>query len=602
MHVEGIQPSHVIDGTQTAPVVTATPAPAVAARPPRVWPAFAALALFWGYFIGCDWMELTTGVKFFSRIGAVALLTLVFLVWWWANRRISLADKLLGFTAAVLSGAAANFLYHKSVAGFGLIFWPWPVVLTAWAAWVALTRNAPARVRRLGLVAVLVLTWAPFGLIRTEGIDGEQHAEVHWRWTPTPEQLALAEIAQDNSAPSAPLPAVDATLSPGDWPGFRGPNRDSVVRGVRINADWKASPPRPLWRHRVGPGWSSVAVVGGRLFTQEQRGEQEAVVCYEAATGKPVWVHEDQLRFWDSVSGAGPRATPTFADGRLYTLGGTGLLNCLDAATGKREWSRDIAAEAPAKAPLWGFSSSPLVAEGVVIAYAGGDSQRQLLAYRADSGEPAWAAPAGGGSYSSPQLATLGGKPQVLFLGDRGVSAYAAATGQVLWEHSAPVPGAPRSLQPQALGDGQVLFASEMDIGVALLDVRRDGESWAASQLWASREMKPSFDDFVVHQGHAYGFDGAMFCCLDLGTGARRWKGGRYGHGQVLLLADQGLLLVTSEKGEAILLKANPERLEELGRFQAVNGKTWNHSVVAHGRLFVRNGEEMACYELAPER
>jgi outer membrane protein assembly factor BamB len=597
MHVKGIQPSHAIEGTQTSSAPTTAPAPTVTARPPRVWPVFGALALFWAYIFGCDWVELTTGVKFFSRLGAVGLLTLFFLVWWWANRRIGWADKLLGFAVAALGGVAANFLYHQTMAQWGLLFFPLPAVLTAWAAWVALARNAPADVWRLGLVVVPVLAWAPFALIRTQGIDGEQRGEVFWRWTPTPEQLFLAE-----KIPSAKIQAA-ASLAPGDWPGFRGPNRDSVVRGVRINTDWKAAPPRELWRHRVGPGWSSVAVVGERLFTQEQRGEQEAVVCYEAATGKQVWVHEDKLRFWDTVSGAGPRATPTFAGGRLYTLGGTGLLNCLDAATGERLWSRDIAAEAPATAPMWGFAGSPLVVEGVVIAFAGGDSQRQLLAYRAGSGEPAWAAPAGTMSYSSPQLATLCGKPQVLFLSERGLTAVEPATGHVLWEHSAPVPGAPRSLQPHGLNEGQVLISSEADIGVALLDVKRDGDNWAAGQLWASRQMKPSFNDFVVHDGHAYGFDGTMFCCLDLATGERRWKGGRYDHGQVLLLADQGLLLVITEKtGQAVLLKANPERLEELGRFQAIKGKTWNHPVVAHGRLYVRNGEEMACYELAPER
>jgi outer membrane protein assembly factor BamB len=600
MHVEGIQSSGAVEGVQTSPAVSATAPPSVAARPPRVWPVFGALAVFWAYFVGCDWLELTTPAKFFSRLGAVALLTLVFLVWWWANRRIGLADKLLGFAAAVLSGVAANFLYHQSMAQFGLIFFPWPVVLTAWAVWVALARNAPAGVRRLGLVVVPVLAWAPFALIRTEGIDGEQRSDVHWRWTPTAEDRFLAENARSAGDPAAPLPPVEQ-LDPGDWPGFRGPNRDSVVRGVRVNADWKAPPKRP-WHRLVGPGWSSVTVVGGRLFTQEQRGENEAVVCYNAATGKPVWVHEDKLRFWDTVSGAGPRATPTFADGRLYTLGATGLLNCLDATTGKQIWARDVAAAAPAKPPIWGFSGSPLVTEGVVIAFVGGDGPSQLFAYRTDSGEPAWTAAVGTMSYTSPQLATLGGKPQVLFFGDRGLFAVDPATGNVLWEHSAATPGAPRSLQPHALDDGRVLISSEGDIGVALLDVKRDGEKWSVNQRWASREMKPSFNDFVVHEGHAYGFDGAVFCCLDLETGVRRWKGGRYGHGQVLLLADQGLLLVTSEKGEAVLLRANPERLEELGRFQALKGKTWNHPVVAHGKLFVRNGAEMACYELAPER
>jgi hypothetical protein len=177
------------------------------------------------------------------------------------------------------------------------------------------------------------------------------------------------------------------------------------------------------------------------------------------------------------------------------------------------------------------------------------------------------------------------------------------ATGAVLWEHAVPVPpSAPRSIQPHAIGSAQVLIASETDLGTALLDVTRDGSTWSATQRWASMNLKPSFNDFIVHNGHIYGFDGSIFCCVDLATGQRRWKDGRYGHGQALLLADQGLLLVASETGDAVLLAADPERHRELGRFHAIDGKTWNHPVLAHGRLYVRNAEEMACYELAALR
>src|SRR5262249_29600164 len=182
--------------------------------------------------------------------------------------------------------------------------------------------------------------------------------------------------------------------------------------GITIATDWDTIPPRLLWRQRVGPAWSSVIVVDGRLYTQEQRGEQEAVVCYEAQTGRELWAHGDAARFWESVSGAGPRATPTFADGRIYALGGTGILNCLDAATGERHWSHDIAADAGTRPPQWGFSGSPLVTDGLVIVFAGGDGDKNLLAYRADTGKPAWAAPARGTSYSSPQLVTLAGQRQ----------------------------------------------------------------------------------------------------------------------------------------------------------------------------------------------
>jgi outer membrane protein assembly factor BamB len=337
-------------------------------------------------------------------------------------------------------------------------------------------------------------------------------------------------------------------------------------------------------------------VVGDRLFTQEQRGEAEAVVCLDVATGREVWAHQDAVRFWEGVSGAGPRATPTFADGRLYTLGGTGVLNCLDAATGERQWSRDVVAEAGAKVPMWGLANSPLVVDGLVVVFAGGENDKGLLAYRAATGDPVWTAAAGQG-YSSPQLASLAGESQILFLSDHGLTALEPATGKVRWEHVASVPGVWRAIQPHAVGSAQVLFGSE-DLGTVLLDVTRAEGSWAATQRWSSRGMKPAYNDLVVHGGFVYGFDGPMFCCVDVATGQRRWKQGRYGHGQMLLLADQPLLLVLSESGEAVLVAANPEKHEELGRFQAVDGKTWNHPVIAHGRLYVRNAQEMACYEL----
>jgi outer membrane protein assembly factor BamB len=340
-----------------------------------------------------------------------------------------------------------------------------------------------------------------------------------------------------------------------------------------------------------------VIVIGDHVYTQEQRDDREAVVCYQASTGTEIWVHEDTGRFWEGVSGAGPRATPTFDDGRVFTLGATGILNCLDAGTGRCLWQHDIAAESGAKTPLWGFASSPLVADGHVIVFGGGESQRSLLAYRIESGDLVWAAPGSPGSYSSPQLATLAGKPQCLMLGDGGLSSVDPATGTVLWQTGMATPGAPRVVQPHQIGPTQLVGTLGMT-GLALIDVAHDGESWKANQIWTSTQMKPEFPDLVVHKGHAYGFDGSIFCCLDLATGNRAWKGGRYGRGQVMFLAEQALLLVLSESGEAILLAANPTRHEELGRFRVLEGKTWNHPVIVRDRLYVRNAEEMACYEL----
>jgi outer membrane protein assembly factor BamB len=569
----------------------------------RVWPAVVLVGLFWLSFVVLRWTESPMFSRFVASLAACGLLVLLFTFCWWFSR-ISVLDRLLGFSVAIMGGAIATFLSPTRV---GMIAWflmTLPVVITAWTAWMLVARTLSPRGWRVGLVVTLLLGWAAFLLIRMEGLSGDGETVIRWRWSPTAEELYLAEREQEDGGPATAgalgSAAQDWHLQPGDWPGFRGPRRDGVVRGEVIATDWTRSAPRLVWRRRVGPAWSSLAVVGDRLFTQEQRGESEAVVCLDARTGREVWSHEDAARFWDGQAGAGPRATPTFAAGRLFALGATGILNCLDAATGKRKWSRNIAADSGAKAPLWGFSGSPLVVSGVVIVFAGGQGDKGLLAYRADTGEPSWAVAAGKASYSSPHLASVQGEEQILWLDERGLVALAPASGAVLWEYTAAGRGMPRSLQPNVVGKGQILIGSEADFGTALIDVARDGKTWSATERWASLQMKPSFNDFVVQDGFIYGFDKNIFCCVDLKTGERRWKKGRYGHGQVLLLAQRRLLLVVSERGEAILVRADPKHHKELGRFQAINGKTWNHPAVARNRLYVRNGEEMACYELGP--
>jgi hypothetical protein len=161
------------------------------------------------------------------------------------------------------------------------------------------------------------------------------------------------------------------------------------------------------------------------------------------------------------------------------------------------------------------------------------------------------------------------------------------------------MPGAPRTHQVHLIAQSQLLVGTLAGPGVALIEVGRQGNQWNVSDVWSTSQLKPEFPDLVVHEGHAYGFDGAILCCIDVATGKRRWKEGRYGRGEVMLLPDASLLLVMAENGELLLLSPNPERHQEFGRFRALPVKTWNHPVIAHGRLFVRNAEEMACYDLA---
>ncbi len=583
--------------TELDPLPSSTPASRAAALAPRLWPAIVLVAVFWaGYFL-VGAFEKSFFLAFLYSAAAPAVLVLLFSIWWWSNRRIPITDRVLGCLMVIATGVAVAPFCDKSI-GLGLGTSGLPLAITALTLWMMFIQWTGFAWKRLGLLVVLARVWGSFTLVRVDGVNADLKSTIRWRWNPSPEDMFLAQLEQQTDAVSPatpPSPQEALTLSPGDWTSFRGPDRDGVIHGITIDANWTANPPKELWRRRVGPAWSSVIVIGERLFTQEQRGEEETVVCYDASTGNEVWVHADPECFWEAVSGAGPRATPTFAGGRILTLGAKCKLNCLDAATGETRWSHNIVEEAPSKLPMWAFSSSPLVVNDKVIVFAGGQGDRNLLAYQIESGELAWAAPVSHDSYSSPQLATLDGCQQCLMLGDHGLTAIDPASGSVLWQFGLAMAGAPRMLQAHILGNSQLVAGTLSGEGVALADVTREGDRWNVAEVWSTTKMKPEFSDFVVQDGHAYGFDGAIFCCLDLSTGARSWKAGRYGRGQVMLLPEQSLLLVISENGAAVLLNADPRRHQEIGRFQALAEKTWNHPVIAHGRLFVRNAEEMAC-------
>jgi outer membrane protein assembly factor BamB len=346
-----------------------------------------------------------------------------------------------------------------------------------------------------------------------------------------------------------------------------------------------------LWRRPVGPGWSSFAVHGSRVYTQEQRGDDEVVACYDAATGRPVWTHRDATRFFESNAGAGPRGTPTVSNGRVYTFGATGVLNALNARTGTVVWSRNAAADTGAELPTWGFASSPLtVGELVIVATAG-----RLVAYDAATGDRRWLGPKGGGSYSSPQLLTIHGITQVLLISRAGATSVAVEDGKLLWEH--PWPGEP-IVQPALTADGDILIAVGSDSGTRRIAVGHGASGWTVEERWTSRGLKPYFNDFIVHEGHAYGFDASILASINLQDGTRTWKGGRYGNGQLVLLPEQDLLLVLSEEGELALVRAAPDQFTEVARFPALEGKTWNHPVIVRDILLVRNGEEMAAFRL----
>jgi hypothetical protein len=548
----------------------------------------------------------------FGMLGGLAC-GLAVVVWWLFFSRAPWAERVGAIGLMIVAVIATKRIVHASIAGgmMGMMLpiFSIPVLCLALVVAAVASRRRSKGFRRASIAAAILLACATFASIRTGGITGDANSDLHWRWTKTPEERLLAKANDEpttatSAATAAEIPnsrmarsdAHEGAGTDSGWPGFRGSNRDGIIRGVRIETDWSRQPPVALWRRPIGPGWSSFAVRDNLLYTQEQRGDHEVVSCYNLTTGQPVWRHQDAARFYESNAGPGPRGTPTISNGRVYTFGGTGILNALDARNGSVVWSRNAASDTRTKVPGWGFASSPLVVGDVVIIATSG----VLAAYDVVTGNPRWFGPTGGHGYSSPHLATIDGMAQILLLNNEGAISVAPADGTLLWKHAWDGDGI---VQPALTADGDVLIGSGSglgsEVGMRRIAVTHGPGGWTTKERWTSTELNPYFNDFVVHKDHAFGFDGSILACIDLKNGESKWKGGRYGHGQLVLLPDQDLLLVVSEEGELALVRATPDRFTEVARFKAIEGKTWNHPVLVGDKLLVRNGEEMVAFRMS---
>jgi outer membrane protein assembly factor BamB len=560
-------------------------------KPLRLWPGVVAVMLQWLVRFGIPIVVPGAIAAYFGVFGGL-LGGLAIFVWWAFFSRAPRIERWGAVVLMIVAMVATSRIIHESIGtglrGMMFFFYAIPVLSLAFVVWAVASRRLSDGPRRATMVATILLACGVWTLVRSDGITGDAGADFAWRWAETHEERLLAQAGDESMVlPSAPAAAETGA----DWPGFRGPDRDGIIRGVRIETDWSASPPVELWRRPIGPGCSSFAVRGALLYTQEQRGEDEVVACYNVTTGEPVWRHRDAARFWDSHAGAGPRSTPTLSNGRVYTFGATGILNVLDARDGSVVWSRNAASDTDTKIPEWGFTSSPLVVDDVVIVAVEGT----LVAYDLATGDPRWFGPNGGDGYSSPHLLTIDGVAQVLLMSGVGATSVAPADGKLLWEHPWP---RVRIVQPALNADGDLLLSAGEGKGMRRIAVAHGPNGWKTEERWASVRLKPYFNDFVVHKGHAFGFDGPRLACIDVEDGKRKWKGGRYA-GQLILLADQDLLLVLSEKGKLALVVAAPDQFTELARFPAIEGKTWNHPVLVGDVLVVRNAQEMVAFRLS---
>ncbi|MDX1644042.1 MAG: PQQ-binding-like beta-propeller repeat protein [Thermoanaerobaculia bacterium] len=497
---------------------------------------------------------------------AVAILAVVLglLGWFWLGPAPQTQQRVIATFPTLFFGAVALFL------------------------WLVLFSRLPGRLRaRIFLVTLLVVA-AGFLLFEIQGVDGNLVPILGYRWS------GERDFEVTASADDGAMEAVE-TLT--DYPQFYGPRRDATLDGPRLARDWQADPPREIWRREVGEGWSAFAIAGQAAVTQEQRGGRELVVRYDLATGAEEWVHADDTSFDTTVGGKGPRATPTIDRGRVYTLGATGILNCLELDSGRRVWSRDVLADTGTAQPDWGLPSSPLVTDDLVIVEVGRGGP-SLAAYDRDTGEPVWTVDSDSGSYSTPRLAVVGGRQQVLVVNQRSVAGHDPATGRRLW--SIPWDTGGEKVTPVLpLSEDLVLVSAGYGQGSRLLRLLPEdpqGSSYRVEEVWESRRLKSKFAPMVVHEGVVYGLDDGVMVALDPETGERLWKAGRYGHGQLILVGE--LILVTTEKGDVVLVEATPEEHRELGRFEAFDSKTWNPPALAGNLLLIRNNREAAAYEL----
>jgi len=477
------------------------------------------------------------------------------------------------------------------------------------------------RLRLAGLAAGILLVVVFGALFRIQGVTGDLIPILEWRWGA---RSASLEASADGTARLSGRPA---------FPQFLGATRNGVISGVALEPDWSSHPPEELWRREIGEGFSSFAVVGDLAITQEQRGDEELVVAYERDTGEVQWVSSAAARYSTAIAGTGPRATPTVDGDQVFTMGATGWLRAHDLATGETLWAHDILAEHGGQLPEWGVAGSPLVVvrqvadspaevdslegedaavstaelepapmplspreERLVVISAGGPSGASLVAYDATSGELVWAGGDDGMSYSAPAVLELAGVSQIVQFNLASITGHRIEDGAVLWSH----PWSreqPNVAQPLLLPGSRLLISSGYGIGAEVIRIEQDVSGFQVISEWSSPRLKAKFSNPVFHRGSVYGLDDGVLVCLDPESGERRWKRGRYGHGQLLLVGEH--LLIQAEDGRVVVVDANPEEPIERASFGPLEHRTWNTLALAGDQLFLRNDREAVVYRIA---
>jgi len=385
--------------------------------------------------------------------------------------------------------------------------------------------------------------------------------------------------------------AAAVSASAADWPNFRGPTGDNASTEDTWSHAWPAEGPKKLWSAKVGTGFSSIAVSGGKVYTQGNDQEQDSVWCLDAATGMQMWRHTFPSKLDPKYYAGGPSSTPTVFDGAVFTLSKRGLIHCLDAATGAVRWSHQLADEL--KPPSWGFASSAVVSGDLVLFNIG----KAGLALKRADGTLAWSSGAGLPGYASPVLFTRGGTTLSAMFGTDTLRGVEIATGTIRWELPWKTSYGENSPNPLITAD-TLLVSTGHGLGTSLFTLGDHGEPVLR---WNTTVLGNHLNTSVRYDGHYYGFDGRVnkdgghLGCLDAATGTEAWSAPLRGS---LILAGKRLIIITLT-GELVIAAAEPQAYRELARTQVLGGICWTAPTLSDGRLYVRNAKgDLVCLDL----
>jgi outer membrane protein assembly factor BamB len=391
------------------------------------------------------------------------------------------------------------------------------------------------------------------------------------------------------------------------------------VPGPTLLTSWESDAPVKLWERPVGAGYAGLAIVDGRIITLEQRYAEEFVTCYDIKTGNELWHHAYPAEFYEEAGGRGPRSTPLITeDGKVYTTGALGDVCCLNLADGSLIWQVELIDKKSLSelqeqdkedhlVVMWGIASSPMAWRDLIIVNKGGPEGKGLIALNRDNGEIVWSGAgivddrsvrsANRAGYSTPMLASIDGAEFIIHLDGEGLRGYVPATGEIAWSYAFRNQPGVNVAQPIVFPDGRVFISCSYGVGCRMLQVAKVDDTWQVSDVWGHLRMRCKFCSPVLIDGYIYGLDEGVLGCISAETGERQWRGGRYGHGQMLLRGE--LLVVFTEAGEIALVRPNPNEFEELALLPVFDrDKNWNPPGLAGDILVVRNHFDMAAFQL----